>query len=391
MTIRKRFYSIWPWLWLLGLAAVSLFLLAATLVHHNLDIEPLAHLALTYENNFGAWWSGALLLLAAMHAFDGFRLWRNERPRVARGWAVLSLVLLILSLDEIGSLHERVELWLPGSVWMDLLPFGLVLVGLFAFAILSIWSSPEHRRRALLIVLAFLCFGATAFQEYLEHNTEWGTRVNEGLRAGVEEGTELLGMLLVIGATLPNTQGIFKRDSSPASPALDAPFSWRRYAIPGALLLAPILAYVSVRWLQDHRGHPANWLASALFLLAAAAALHPFLKMEERPSMWHWVLAGSALLASALSTGLNNALPYILTVLSLVIVGAWLLVPSTLGMRRRLLFAGGLLATALVLLVTRTPFMLELVPVLSGAIVYGATTVLVERRASTLVKLAVPG
>src|SRR5690606_3826161 len=132
------------------------------------------------------------------------------------------------------------------------------------------------------------------------------------------------------------------------------------------------------------RGHPANWLASALFLLAAAAALHPFLKMEERPSMWHWVLAGSALLASALSTGLNNALPYILTVLSLVIVGAWLLVPSTLGMRRRLLFAGGLLATALVLLVTRTSFMLELVRVLSGALVYGATNVLVERRASTL-------
>lgn len=372
--------SVWSKLWLWGLIVVSIAVLAATVVFQELDIAQLSHLTLTQENNVGAWWSGILLLIGAIHAFDGYRLWKYERRRVARGWAALSLVLLILSLDEIGSLHERVELWLPGGAWLNVLPFASVVVGLFAYAVASLWPGRDYRRAAVLIVLAFLCFGATAFQDYLEHNEIWMNMISRGVRAGLEEGSELAGMLLLIRAALPNTGGIFRRNMASRAPVLDAPFSWRRYLVPGALALSPVLAYASAGWLLDHRGHPAAWLASALYFLAAVAALRPFARTGTKGSLWHWVLAGSAALASASSTALNNMLPYVLAGLSLVTAGAWLLVPSAWAMERRLTAAGVLLGVAVLLLAVQTGYMLRLMPVLGGLLVYGVTTALIRQR-----------
>lgn len=372
--------SVWSKLWLWGLIVVSIAVLAATVVFQELDIAQLSHLTLTQENNVGAWWSGILLLIGAIHAFDGYRLWKYERSRVARGWAALALALLILSLDEIGSLHERVELWLPGGAWLNVLPFASVVVGLFAYAVASLWPGRDYRRAAVLIVLAFLCFGATAFQDYLEHNETWMNMVSRGVRAGLEEGSELAGMLLLIRAALPNTGGIFRRNMASRAPVLDAPFSWRRYLVPGALALSPVLAYASAGWLLDHRGHPAAWLASALYFLAAVAALRPFARTGTKGSLWHWVLAGSAALASASSTALNNMLPYVLAGLSLVTAGAWLLVPSAWAMERRLTAAGVLLGVAVLLLAVQTGYMLRLMPVLGGLLVYGVTTALIRQR-----------
>lgn len=372
--------SVWSKLWLWGLIVVSIVVLAATVVFQELDIAQLSHLTLTQENNVGAWWSGILLLIGAIHAFDGYRLWKYERSRVARGWAALALALLILSLDEIGSLHERVELWLPGGAWLNVLPFASVVVGLFAYAVASLWPGRDYRRAAVLIVLAFLCFGATAFQDYLEHNETWMNMVSRGVRAGLEEGSELAGMLLLIRAALPNTGGIFRRNMASRAPVLDAPFSWRRYLVPGALALSPVLAYASAGWLLDHRGHPAAWLASALYFLAAVAALRPFARTGTKGSLWHWVLAGSAALASASSTALNNMLPYVLAGLSLVTAGAWLLVPSAWAMERRLTAAGVLLGVAVLLLAVQTGYMLRLMPVLGGLLVYGVTTALIRQR-----------
>ncbi len=372
--------SVWSKLWLWGLIVVSIVVLAATVVFQELDIAQLSHLTLTQENNVGAWWSGILLLIGAIHAFDGYRLWKYERSRVARGWAALALALLILSLDEIGSLHERVELWLPGGAWLNVLPFASVVVGLFAYAVASLWPGRDYRRAAVLIVLAFLCFGATAFQDYLEHNEIWMNMISRGVRAGLEEGSELAGMLLLIRAALPNTGGIFRRNMASRAPVLDAPFSWRRYLVPGALALSPVLAYASAGWLLDHRGHPAAWLASALYFLAAVAALRPFARTGTKGSLWHWVLAGSAALASASSTALNNMLPYVLAGLSLVTAGAWLLVPSAWAMERRLTAAGVLLGVAVLLLAVQTGYMLRLMPVLGGLLVYGVTTALIRQR-----------
>lgn len=373
----------WSRLWLIVLAVVSFVLLVATALFYDRDIASMTHLTYTYENNFGAWWSGMLLLIGSVHAFDGYKLWKAQRTRLAQGWAAMSLILLILSLDEIGSLHEWIGFFLPGNVWLNILPFAVILLALFAFVFVTLWSNRDQRRALALLTLAIVCFAATAGQEYLEHYVEWEEleRVTRGTRAAFEEGTEITGMLLIIAASIPNTQGIFRRGRIVASPVLEAPFSWREYVLPVALVLSPILAFVSVKWLNTDRGQPVNWLSSTLFMLTALAALRPFLRPDARATFWHWVLAGSALLASAFSTGLNNMMPYALAGLSTVMALAWLFVPAALKMRRRLLNAVALFVVGLSLLVQPESLMLYQMPALTGLLVYGVTTGLIERPA----------
>lgn len=382
----------WSRLWLLALAVVSFVLLVATALHYDRDIGALAHLTYAYENNFGAWWSGTLLLIGAVHAFDGYKLWKAQRSRLAYGWAAMSLILLILSLDEIGSLHEWVAVFLPGGPWLDVLPFAVILLALFGFVFVTLWSNRDQRRALVLLTLAVICFMATAGQEYLEHNVNWSELewVSRGMRVAVEEGTEIIGMLLIIAASMPNTQGIFRRGRAAAQPILEAPFAWREYALPVVLVLAPILAFVSARWLDTERGQPVNWLSSTLFMLTALAALQPFLRSDARASFWHWVLAGSALLASASSTGLKNMMPYALAGLSAVIALAWLLVPAPAQRRQRLFNAGALLAMGLSLLVQPESWMMYQMPALTGLLVYGVTADLVQRPAAERVRTVSP-
>src|SRR5690606_26477799 len=183
----------WSRLWLLALAVVSFVLLVATALHYDRDIGALAHLTYAHENNFGASRSGMLLLIGAVHAFDGYKLWKAQRSRLAYGWAAMSLILLILSLDEIGSLHEWVAVFLPGGPWLDVLPFAVILVALFGFVFVTLWSNRDQRRALVLLTLAVICFMATAGQEYLEHNVNWSELewVSRGMRVAAEEGTEI--------------------------------------------------------------------------------------------------------------------------------------------------------------------------------------------------------
>ncbi len=86
----------WQALWLYGVIVVCILLVAATLA----SIGPFN---LRDESNFAALWSGMLLLLVAIHAFDGRAQHRTDNPVVGRAWLIISLILVTLSFDEIGS------------------------------------------------------------------------------------------------------------------------------------------------------------------------------------------------------------------------------------------------------------------------------------------------
>lgn len=133
-----------PRVWFMGACAVSLLVVAVTLGRLWIGVPSpgldrlLGHLDLYAENNVAVWWSGTLLLLIALHAFDGFFRHRSAEPRRGRAWLAVGLIAAALSLDEVGSLHERVALAGSASHGVGgsgaLAPFGLVLIGLLAYA-----------------------------------------------------------------------------------------------------------------------------------------------------------------------------------------------------------------------------------------------------------------
>lgn len=359
----------WPRLWRLVLVLVSVLLVAVTVVDLNHGVGPLAHFNLAYENNFAVWWSAVLLLLAALHAFDGWRLWRAEQPRAAGGWIALSLALAMLSADEVASFHERVQLLLPWSDLVDLLPFVLALGGLVGYAVVALWTAPGQRRSVLFILLALALFGLTVVQEMIEVSQTWQRVVTPGVRAGLEEGTELAAALLLIRAALPNTRGIFAPGRGRETPVFDVVLVWRGGLVGLSLIAAPVLAALTAAWAGDGRGHPAGWLAMALFLLVALAALRPFFHTGEAVGAGAWIAAGVAVVASAVSIGLDAARPYALLAAALMLTAGWLLMP---GQPRGLVLAAGALIamSAAVPLLVPSGFVHALSPTVAALIAF---------------------
>jgi len=287
----------WSKLWLHCVVGVSLVMLIMGLIPVKSRYWYLFHFA--WENNVAAWWSGMLLLIAALHAFDGYVLLERSKPNVAQGWAAISLILTVLSIDEIGSIHERMDRVLHLGTWWSLLPFALILLSLLGYALVSFWLAREPLRKVALLAFAFALFGTVAFQEFLEHHIAWASWTAV-VRGFIEEGTELLGILILLSVCMGNSRGIFGGRNGP-SPTLELIHVLRAPILVMSLTAAPFLAYLSAVWPDQWRGHPASWLAAALFLFAALGNAKRFLEYGDSLSVSDWglvLLCGAASVCS---------------------------------------------------------------------------------------------
>lgn len=301
----RPFTTVTRWLvshWFGVAVAGSLFFAMLLLLPRSINDLPVFSwffhlLLLNDENNVAVWWSGALLAVAAIHAFDGHALLRDSEPRAARGWAALAIILVILSADEIGSLHERAFVLLPVSYWAALLPPALVLLALLGYAVVALRSSETQKTRVLPILGGFACFGLVVVQEFLENRVSWtsSTRI---LRTFAEEGTELLGMLILFRVCLRNTRGLLTGSRRQDGPTL-AIVNWRSKWLPILGIPAIVaVAYLTAAMPDQQRGHPADWLAAMLFLVAALAVAKPILHVgngigELRCALAHLLLVAS--------------------------------------------------------------------------------------------------
>ncbi|MGI9259528.1 MAG: hypothetical protein ACR2QQ_11890, partial [Gammaproteobacteria bacterium] len=196
-------------LWFTAAAVVSALMVVLTLyrAHFEADLDPVIHSVLVRfslggENNVGALWSGLLMLVVGVHAFDGWKLHKQDRPSLAAGWLSLALIMTIFSLDEIGSLHERVNLLLDNT-WIELAPFALILIALYAHMSLAFLKHQDHQKLWLWITGAFILFTSVALQEYVEHRIPWPDSWRP-IRTSAEEGSELVASLLLLWVAMGN-------------------------------------------------------------------------------------------------------------------------------------------------------------------------------------------
>jgi hypothetical protein len=117
------------------------------------------HLDVVEENDPPTWWATAVLVLAATSCALVAAL--HERGADRRRWAVLAVLVTLLSLDETTSLHERLDR-LAGPVagtgfpFVRLVPGGVLGAVLVAAVGALLRSAPRSTRRWLLAGLGVL-------------------------------------------------------------------------------------------------------------------------------------------------------------------------------------------------------------------------------------------
>ncbi len=352
----------WSAFWFYGIVAISVLILIVTLFRFEVReatgiVRLLRSLSIVGENNIAAWWSGILLLIGGIHAFDGYVLLRQREPRAARAWASISIILVILSADEISSIHERVDWILHLGSWLSKLPFAIILLAMLAYALISLWSAEEQRSKVWPIFLGFFVLGTVPLQEFIEHNFDW-TQETMRLRSVLEEGTELLGMIILLKVSMTNTQGLFGQKGAGASPTFECICLLRFPVLTVGLPLVVILAYLTANLPDQQRGHPADWFAATVFLFAGLAACRRFFADVENISSLEWCLAGLCFFASVSSVAIHpkygidfvfintNLRMFVLFIVSLLICSIWVLSPRY-ARRHYMLAAIGMGALAL--------------------------------------------
>ncbi|HYF40627.1 MAG TPA: hypothetical protein VD930_13115 [Gemmatimonadales bacterium] len=163
------------------------------------------------EANIPSWFSGSLLLTAALLLGTVAAVEQRMGGNRVDHWFVLCLIFLFLSLDEIAQLHELsivpIRQWIGASGFLYyawILPAG-VLVGVFVLSYLRFLARLPERTRGLLLVAGAVYVGGSLGVESIsgwqaakhgEHDPVYHAIIT------LEETCEMTGIVLFIYALL---------------------------------------------------------------------------------------------------------------------------------------------------------------------------------------------
>jgi hypothetical protein len=193
--------------------------------------RPRAFLNVNGEANLPTWWNASLLLAVAFCA--SVARFQERDPARRRAWLLVAVAGLVLSMDEITSLHERLN-GLVLSTGLTPRTFPWLIPGVFIAAagfILLVRvgrALPSPARRPLLLALMAYAAGAIGVEAVngLLREVRWLYYV---MGTTVEEALEMAACILAIGAivnqltTLPEVtpataRPVGERSTSPGPP-----------------------------------------------------------------------------------------------------------------------------------------------------------------------------
>lgn len=162
----------------------------------------LAFFDLDEEESFGTWFSSGILMMAAALLVHQARVLRAKGEAWHAWWLILGIGFCVLSVDEIAGMHEFVNTMMEDTPW-TVIGFPIfVLVGLAYLPFL--W---HHRwRTGLLFLLAGAIYGGGAVG--VEHFTDSDVNsLHYNMWTALEEGMEMMGVILLIYAVLDHMRG----------------------------------------------------------------------------------------------------------------------------------------------------------------------------------------
>jgi hypothetical protein len=156
------------------------------------------------EANFPAWWNATLLLLVAFCALTA-RVQEPDKAR-RRAWLLVAVAGLLMSMDEITGLHERLN-GLVGSTGIKTRTFPWLLPGVFiagtGFLLLVRVGRalPRPARGTLLLALSAYAAGAIGV-EALNGLLRETRHLFYCIGTAAEEGLEMASCVLAVGAII---------------------------------------------------------------------------------------------------------------------------------------------------------------------------------------------
>lgn len=289
-----------PWWFWVGL--IDLFLvLMTTLKPYDIEFPGksflVLHFNLATERKASVWFSGITLFVLAMRAFD---LFLNSSDDRRNAWWLLSFAFAFLSLDEIGSLHERF------GGWPDLLMLGGVPALMAALGIGILFRDSQTRRTAIFLLTGFMVLSSVAIQEHFEHLVNWPNWAL-GIRAGIEEGTELLGFFILLWGLIPQQKTTVR-----FLDLIPDPKKWTHFKL---IIFLGLLFHISAslvaseEWVDSQRGNPLLYYQQiVLFFLFIASLRESNRSQVASKSAW----LSLAVLLLLCSVGMNYNPPRIL-------------------------------------------------------------------------------
>lgn len=199
--------------WVIGLIVVLLVVgTAANVVIHHVAPDPDHRLAraarrldLGHEPSLPNWYSSLALVSCSGAAWLVHRSARRLRPAEARGWAITSVILLLMAIDEAILLHEMADKTLH-EAWQTrgILHFASIVPGMVAVAFVGLllgrWCLilPPRTRYKLLAAAALFVGGAIGMEMIagLIADRRGVESLAHACEQFVEEGLEMLGVLV---------------------------------------------------------------------------------------------------------------------------------------------------------------------------------------------------
>ena len=156
------------------------------------------------EANFPAWWNASLLLLVAFCALTA-RVQEPDKAR-RRAWLLVAVAGLLMSMDEITGLHERLNgLVLSTGLNPQTFPWlipGVFIAGAGFFLLVRVGRAlPPPARGSLLLALSTYAAGAIGV-EALNGLLRETRHLFYCIGTAAEEGLEMASCVLAVGAII---------------------------------------------------------------------------------------------------------------------------------------------------------------------------------------------
>ncbi|WP_146636157.1 hypothetical protein [Nioella nitratireducens] len=158
--------------------------------------------------NIFSWYNTGLLLLNGVFLFVVAALWRRNDRMLARGLTLLGGLFLLMSLDEMVSIHERVGrelgMLLLGRevVYLWLFPAAVVVVITVAILLPMLWRMPRRVMTIMGISGVVYLLGAMGMEAFgwhlIESRGQWG--IDYLFSTWVEESLEITGLTIFLFA-----------------------------------------------------------------------------------------------------------------------------------------------------------------------------------------------